>query len=34
MPKFRFGDLAADLELIQQARQLAAQLQGEAASVR
>jgi ATP-dependent DNA helicase RecG len=34
MPKFRFGDLAADLELIQQARQLAAQLQGEAASAR
>jgi ATP-dependent DNA helicase RecG len=32
MPRFRFGDLVADLELIQQARQLAAQLQGEAAS--
>ena len=30
MPRFRFGDLAADLELIQQARRLAAQLQGEA----
>ena len=28
MPRFRFGDLAADLELIQQARQLASQLQG------
>jgi ATP-dependent DNA helicase RecG len=26
MPRFRFGDLAADLELIQQARQLVAQL--------
>ena len=32
MPKFRFGDLAADLELIQQARQLAARLPGEVAS--
>jgi ATP-dependent DNA helicase RecG len=30
IPRFRFGDLAADLELIQHARQLAAQLQGEA----
>ncbi len=28
MPRFRFGDLAADLELIQQARRLAAQLKG------
>ena len=32
MPRFRFGDLAADLELIQQARQLAAQLRGPAAN--
>ena len=30
LPRFRFSDLAADLELIQQARRLAAQLQGEA----
>jgi ATP-dependent DNA helicase RecG len=28
MPRFRFGDLAADFELIQQARQLAARLPG------
>jgi ATP-dependent DNA helicase RecG len=28
MPRFRFGDLAADLELIQQAQRLAVQLQG------
>ena len=34
MPRFRFGDLAADLDLIQQARQLAAQLQVEAANAR
>jgi ATP-dependent DNA helicase RecG len=34
MPKFRFGDLAADLELIQQARQLAAQLQDRAVAAR
>jgi len=27
MPRFRFGDLATDLELIQQARELAARLQ-------
>jgi ATP-dependent DNA helicase RecG len=34
IPRFRFGDLTADLELIQQARQLAAQLQGETAGAR
>jgi ATP-dependent DNA helicase RecG len=34
MPKFRFGDLAADLELIQQARQLVAQLPDEANTAR
>jgi len=28
MPRFRFGDLAADLELIQQARRLAVRLEG------
>jgi ATP-dependent DNA helicase RecG len=32
MPRFRFGDLAADLELIRQARQWAARLRGETAS--
>jgi ATP-dependent DNA helicase RecG len=30
MPRFRFGDLATDLELIEQARQWAVRLQGEA----
>jgi len=34
MPRFRFGDLTADLELIQQARQLVAQLPGEAKTTR
>ena len=34
MPRFRFGDLAADLELIQQARHLATQLQDRAAPAR
>ena len=32
MPRFRFGDLAADLDLILQARQLVAQLPAEAAA--
>ena len=34
MPKFRFGDLAADLNLIQQARQLVAELPEEANTTR
>ena len=34
MPRFRFGDLAADLELIQQARQFAAQLPGGTAPIK
>jgi ATP-dependent DNA helicase RecG len=34
MPKFRFGDLAADLDLIQQARQLVAELPEEANTTR
>jgi ATP-dependent DNA helicase RecG len=28
MPRFRFGDLTTDFELIQQARELAARLRG------
>ena len=34
MPRFRFGDLATDLDLIQQARHLAAQLPDEATNAR
>jgi ATP-dependent DNA helicase RecG len=34
MPRFRFGDLAADLDLIEEARQLAAQLPAVAATPR
>jgi ATP-dependent DNA helicase RecG len=33
MPRFRFGDLATDLELIQQARQLAIRLQSGATAI-